>query len=154
MSKIFCAMILSSSSLFSQPFSHDRYDVSVILSGYVLAGFGYTRVLDERNAVSFGAYPLIVPAQGFPFAFDAGYSYLIGENDFKAKLGAGFALIVSPPDPDRRKTLWLINLSPGARYDFGEYSFSSEIWLSYFLGKSKTALYPTGIKFQWSGSLY
>ncbi|MBN2363581.1 hypothetical protein JXL83_05575 [candidate division WOR-3 bacterium] len=67
---IFVAMMLFS-YISANSAGRDQVDLSVVFSGHVLVGTGYTRFFDERNALHATAY--LIPANGMPMAFDVGY---------------------------------------------------------------------------------
>jgi len=92
----------------------------------------------------------VIPAKGFPFALSAGYGYYFNGNKWRARLGGEFALLVSPPDPDKRKLLSLVNLVPGVQYQIdGKQFVGAQLWLSYFFGKANVPAAPTAIEFRY-----
>ncbi|MBN1150830.1 hypothetical protein JXA84_06375 [candidate division WOR-3 bacterium] len=78
------------SAIFSQDLN--RVEISVVLSGELLIGLGYTRFLQDDISAQIDAY--VIPAKGNPFAFDAGLIKNFGEVNFKPQIGAGFAAII------------------------------------------------------------
>ncbi len=131
--------------------SSDAYNsvqVSVTLSGHVMIGVGFEHGIDRHHAVQIMVYPLIVPGKGFPFALQAGYNYYSGRAHWKGKLGLAGGLIVSPPDPDKRKFLSMILITPGIQYVDGNNHYNGALWLARFLGQTnqKWPIVPIGIE--------
>ncbi|WP_457565293.1 hypothetical protein [Caldithrix abyssi] len=125
----------------------NRIGVSFVLSGHLMFGLKFQHYFDSNQNVQVTFFPLLMPGKKFPFALTTGYNYFIGQGKWQTRVGAEFALIVSPPDPDKRKILPMINLTPGFRYNrTNEQSLSGSIWVSYFLKKTRKPIFPTGVE--------
>ncbi len=128
----------------------DRVVFSLGLSGHILLGVGVEHGFNHNHAVQFTVYPLLLPGKGFPFALSTGYSYYFHGSRWRAKLGGEFGLLVSPPDPDKRRVLPLFSLVPGIQYRFNDQQFlTTQIWISYFMGKANVPVAPTAIEFRY-----
>jgi len=138
----------------SQDLARHQLSFSFTLSGHLLFGLGYTYWLDHQQAIQVTAFPLIVPGEGGrPFAFNAGYGYYSNTEPWRFKAGLELTCLVSPPDPEKRKVLLLLNAVPGVQYDFGQNSVLSQIWISYFLNQAKGKVFPTGLEFRYGRQL-
>ena len=128
--------------------SENRIGISFVLSGHLLFGVKVQHFFDAQNCVQATFYPLLIPGKKFPFAFGLGYNYFTNGQHWQGKLGAEFAMIVSPPDPQKRKVLPMLNFTPGFRYvrQNGQ-SIGGNLWLSYFLKKTRHKIAPTGLEF-------
>jgi hypothetical protein len=139
---------------YSRDFQRHQINLSCTLSGHILLGVGYSYWFDAHQALQATIYPLMLPGEGWPYAFNAGYGYYFGDSPWRPKVGLDFAMIVSPPDPDQRKTLSLLNFSPGLQYRFDDNVLLSQIWLSYFVSKkTRSKFAPTGLEFQYGRAL-
>ncbi len=129
-----------------------RIHVSVTLSGHILLGVGYTRWVHEYHALEATVFPLAIPGNGFPFGFRAGYAWVPSAERWRAKLGAGILVLVSPSGKDGRRILPLPTFSPGIRYeaDPGD-ALAMDLWLSYFPGRG--LFVPTGLEFRYGRGL-
>ncbi|NOX87809.1 MAG: hypothetical protein GXO77_02205 [Calditrichaeota bacterium] len=126
----------------------NRLGISLVLSGHIFIGVKYRHFFNDNHSVQFTFYPLLIPGKKFPFAFSTGYDYFVGDGKWQGKLGAEFAAIVSPPDPDQRKILPLLNFTPGFRYNsHADQALGGALWLSYFLKKANRKVAPTGLEF-------
>ncbi len=139
---------LSPSFIFGGNKSDNRIGISFVLSGHLLFGLKAEHFFDAHQCIQATIYPIIVPGKKFPFAFTAGYNYFTGGNHWQGKLGAEFGMIVSPPDPQKRKILPMLNFTPGVRYvrQNGN-TLGGNFWLSYFLKKTRHKVAPTGLEF-------
>jgi len=128
--------------------AYNRVNVSFTISGHSLLGLGFEHAFNAHHALQITAYPLIVPGNGFPFALQAGYNYYFNGSHWQGKLGGCFALLVSPPDPQERKYLPMVLLTPGLQYTDGLNYYSADIWLAHFLKKtnSKWPVLPIGLE--------
>ena len=150
-SKLFLALTLAL-ILAEKSNAQDSHQVnfSITLSGHILVGVGYTYSFD-RNWQA-GATAFIAPEKGLPFAFNLGGGYLSNGPHWKARWWGEFMLIASPPDPDKRKYLPLINFVPAVVYfDGGQNEYSAEVWLSFLPIQKKFA--PTGLEIQYGRHL-
>jgi len=130
--------------------SFNRVIFSLTLSGHILTGVGFEHGFDTHHALQVTAYPFMLPGKGLPFAFSAGYNYYYGRNKWRGKIGGAFALLVSPPDPDKRKTMPLLLLTPGIQYHFDpSNSAVFQPWLAVFLKKAKHRFAPIGLEFRY-----
>ncbi len=130
--------------------SFNRLNLSFTLSGHILVGIGWEHGFDTHHALHVTTYPLMWPGDGFPFAVSAGYNYYYGQNKWRGKIGGAFALLVSPPDPDKRKTMPLLLLTPGVQYAFDlNHSALFQPWLAFFLKKAKHRFAPIGLEFRY-----
>lgn len=130
----------------------NRLHVSCTLSGHILFGCAYEHGFNDTHAVHVSLFPLIIPGKGLPFAFAAGYNYYFDTSPWQPKLGLDFAAIVSPPDPDKRKMMPLLMVTPGVVYvQNDQNSFMTEFWLAHFLTETnqKFPLLPIGWKFDY-----
>jgi len=128
--------------------SFNRIHFSFTLSGHLLFGVGFEHGFSERHALQVTVFPLILPGKGFPFAFHGGYNYYTGGSQWKGKLGAGFVLLVSPPDPQERKVMPMLLFTPGVQYGFdNEDHLTFQPWLAYFLGEANRRFAPIGLEF-------
>lgn len=126
----------------------DRVNFSVTLSGHVLVGVGFEHGFNAHHALQVKAFPLVVPGKGFPFAFSAGYNYYTKGVRWRGKIGANFTLLVSPPDPVKRKWMPMLVLAPGVQYGFNETnSLTFQPWLAYFLAHANRRFAPIGLEF-------
>jgi len=128
--------------------SFNKIHFSFTLSGHLLLGLGFERGFDTYNAVQITFFPLLIPGKGLPFAASAGYNYYLGTSRWRPKLGAAFTLLVSPPDPDKRRLMPMLVLTPGADYVFnnGDYLLMQP-WLAFILAKAKRTFAPIGMEF-------
>ncbi|HID38253.1 MAG TPA: hypothetical protein EYP36_01905 [Calditrichaeota bacterium] len=123
-----------------------QLNLSVTLSGHIFIGVGYTYSFDQNWQA--GATVLLAPETGLPFAFNIGGGYLSNGQNWRARLWGEYMIIASPPDPDKRKILPMINFVPGVVYYDGKHNeYSAEVWLSYLPVQKKFA--PTGLEFQY-----
>jgi len=127
--------------------SYNRMKFSFTLSGHMLFGLGYEYGFDEHHAVNLTVFPLLIPGKGLPYALSAGYDYYFKGENWKPKIGAAFTLLVSPPDPDKRKTMPMIVFTPGIQYLSQKDSFLSQIWVAWFLKKARFPVAPIGLEF-------
>ncbi len=142
---LFLGLLLNSKS-FAQ--SQNRVGISFALSGHLMFGLKFEHYFDNNQNVQVTVFPLLVPGKKFPFAFTAGYNYFLGDGKWQTRIGAEFAMIVSPPDPEKRKILPMINLVPGFRYNKSDtQAFGGGLWISYFLKKTRKPIFPTGLEF-------
>jgi hypothetical protein len=133
---------------------YNRVHLSVTLSGHVLFGIGFEHFLAEQHAIQATVFPLMAPGKGFPFALSGGYAYYTREDRWRGKLGVEVTAIVSPPAPDRRRILPLLNIMPGLEYSFdGSNSIQTQLWLAFFLKKYKRRFAPIGIDCRYARSL-
>ena len=129
-------------------YNDNRIGLSFVLSGHLIFGVKVEHFFDAQQCVQATIYPLIIPGKKFPFAFSTGYNYFTNGAHWQVKLGAEFAMIVSPPDPHKRKILPMLNFTPGVRYlRANGQSLGGTIWLSYFLKKVRHKVAPTGLEF-------
>ncbi len=128
--------------------SYNRLNLSVTVSGHVLIGMGYEHGFNEHHALGFTVYPLVMPGKGFPFALKTLYRYYANGARWQATLGGGFGLIISPPDPQERRWLPMLLLTPGVRYADGNNRYGADIWLAHFLTKTNRnwPLIPIGLE--------
>ncbi len=134
--------------------SFNRFTVSLGLSGHILLGVGLEHGFDGHHAVRVTVFPVVLPGKGFPFAFSAGYGYYFNGSKWRAGLGGEFALLVSPPDPHKRKFLPLLNLVPAVQYQIdGKQFVDARLWLSYFFGRANVPVAPTAIVFRYGRNL-
>ena len=98
-------LIIALSSILNAASGSDKNQLnfSFTLSGHIILGIGYSYSFDENNGLQ--TTLLIIPGKGIPFGLNGGYFYLTDGEKWRGKLGAEFTLLVSPPDPDRRKCL-------------------------------------------------
>lgn len=153
---IISLLLLSSSGSFAGESSYNRVHFSFTLSGHLLFGAGFEHGFNDQHSIQVTGFPLMWPGKGFPFAFTAGYGYHFNTQPWRAKLGFDFALIVSPPDPDIRKTLPMLMFTPGVAYQFkNNKSVSTQFWLTHFLSDTNKKLFiaPIGWEFQYSSDL-
>ncbi len=134
---------------------YNRVHVSVTLSGHILFGVGVEHGFTEHHALQITVYPLVVPGKGFPFAMQAGYNYYWGGSLWKGKVGFAGGVIVSPPDPDKRRYLPMLMLTPGVRYADKDNFYTGALWLARFLGKTnqKWPIVPIGIEARYGRAL-
>ncbi len=141
---LFCGLIhpVQSSDIYN------RVHVSVTLSGHIFFGVGFEHSFTEHHALQLTVYPLVVPGKGLPFALQAGYNYYSGGLHWKGKLGFASGVIVSPPDPDKRRYLPMLMFTPGVQYADKNNFYNSELWLARFFGKTnqKWPIVPIGIE--------
>jgi len=122
-----------------------QINLSLTLSGHIMVGVGYTYSFDANWQA--GAMAYLAPEKGLPFAWSVGGGYLGNGQHWRARWWGEFMMIVSPPDPETRKVLPLINFVPGVVYSDGEQNeYSAEVWLSFLPVQKKFA--PTGLEFQ------
>ena len=132
----------------------NRVVFSLGLSGHVLLGVGMEHGFNEHHAVQLTIYPLFLPGKGFPLAFSTGYHYYLGGGRWRGALGGEFALLISPPDPDKRRVMPLLNLVPALQYRIDRAQVvSTRLWISYFLRGANVPLAPTAIEFRYGHSL-
>jgi hypothetical protein len=132
----------------------NRIHLSVTLSGHVLFGIGFEHFFSEQHAIHATVFPLMAPGKGFPFALSSGYNYYTPEDRWRGKLGLDMMVIVSPPDPERRKMLPLLNICPGVEYAFdSENSVQSQLWLAFFLKRYTRRFAPIGIDSRYARKL-
>lgn len=131
--------------------SENQIHLSITLSGHVLLGVGITHWVNNSNTLMATAFlPLELPEKSlaiedFPFGFRAGYAYYGRGDPWRMKLGADMTVIISPPDPDKRRVLPLITFSPGVQYVFeSKNAVTPQLWLSYFPMQRIVA--PAGIE--------
>lgn len=130
------------------PQNSNQINFSLTLSGHILLGIGYSHEVADHHLLQ--ATFFFIPAKGFPFAVNGGYNYYFKGDKWQPNLGLEAVLIVSPPDPKKRKYLPLLNFTPGIRFNFNETNFiNSRLWLSYFPIKAKIKFAPTGIEFKY-----
>ena len=126
-----------------------QVNFSITLSGHILFGAGYTYWFNDNHAVEATIYPLMVPGKGFPFALSAGYGFYPGGEYWRGKLGTEMTLLVSPPGPDKRKTMPMLSFTPGFLYKTGKSTIQSEIWYSWFLKNARKKMSFTGIELKY-----
>ncbi len=130
--------------------SYNRVVFSLGLSGHVFLGVGVEHGFNPHHAVQLTFYPVFFPGKGFPLAVCAGYGYHVNGSRWQVKIGGEFALLVSPPDPQKRRVMPLLNLVPGVQYRIDEVQvISTRLWISYFLGKANVPIAPTVIEFSY-----
>ena len=137
-------------------YSYSRVHFSFILSGHLLFGLGYEYGFDQNHSVQLTLFPLMYPGEGFPFAVTAGYGYRFDAEPWRAKIGLDFAAIISPPDPEKRKIMPILMITPGVEYlQSQNNSFSTQFWLARFLKKAnhKLPLMPIGWEFKYGRNL-
>lgn len=150
-----CVIILSTAVLLwadvglnTNP-SWNRVCISVTLSGHILAGIGLEHGFNGQQSVHVDVYPVVVPGGGLPFAVSGGYNYYFLDGDWQPLLGLDFTVMFSPPDPKERKSLLMLNLRPGMRYQAGNrHSLAAELWLARFLNNKnkRWPLMPIGLR--------
>jgi hypothetical protein len=96
-------IVLLAGQVFARDQIKHQFHFSLTLSGHILFGAGYTYWLNDEHAFEATVYPLLLPGKGFPFAVSAGYGFYPGGEHLKAKVGGEMTLLISPPDPERRK---------------------------------------------------
>lgn len=132
----------------------DRINVSFTLSGHILLGIGYEHFFDTNHAAQFTFFPVFLPGKDLPFAFNAGYGYYTKGDPWRGKVGLNFTLLISPPDPEKRKVMPLLCLTPGVAYRVNDLNEGlSQVWLAYFLGKANRKFAPIGLEFQYNKKL-
>lgn len=155
------AIILSASLLFvsasmAKDLSYNRLYFSFTLSGHLFVGAGFEHGFNKRHSIQISAFPVVLPGKGFPFALNAGYGFHFDTAPWRAKLGVDFALLVSPPDPDIRKTMPLLMLTPGVEYLLRDkHSVSTQFWLAHFLKETNKPVFlaPIGWEFRYNRNL-
>lgn len=137
--------------LFSAEDGYNRLNASITLSGHFLFGFGFEHGFDEHHALQAMVFPLLIPGKGMPFALHVGYNYYFEGETWRAKIGFGYALLVSPPDPQKRKVMPMLLFTPGLAYRFkkSENSLLFQPWLAYFLKHANRRFAPIGLEFQY-----
>ncbi len=149
-------LLLSSSASFAGDSSYNRVHFSFTLSGHLLFGAGFEYGFNDQHSIQVTGFPLMWPGKGFPFAFSAGYGYHFNTQPWRAKLGVDFALLVSPPDPEKRRTMPMLMFTPGIEYlQKNNHSVSTQFWLAHFLKETnkKIFLAPIGWEFRYSRDL-
>ena len=131
--------------------SSNQLNFSITLSGHILFGFGYTHWLNHNHTLETTLY--IIPEKGLPFGLNGGYAYYTNGSRWRMKFGGEFTLLVSPPDPDKRKVMPMINFVPGVQYSFDDNTVMSQLWLSYFPIKANKKFSPTGLEFRYGRNL-
>ncbi len=146
---VLCLAVLPS-VLWGADRADNRVGISFVLSGHLMFGLNVQHFFDAHNGIEATVFPLLIPGKKFPFAFSAGYRYVTGGQHWQGTVGAAFAMIVSPPDPQRRKVLPMFSVMPGLRYvRTNGQTFGGNLWLSYFLKKTRRKVAPTGLEFRY-----
>jgi hypothetical protein len=123
----------------------DQIHFSLNLGGYVKLGVGYTSWIEEHHAIEFTAYPLAFPWDGFHLDLRAGYSWIPSDENWRAKLGGDFTLLIHNPGGDEGWFTPLLRFTPGLHYAAkDERSVRIDLGMAYFLTESIFA--PTGIE--------
>ena len=131
--------------------SYNQINFSFTLSGHIILGIGYSCSFDKNNGVQ--TTLLIIPEKGLPFGLNGGYYYLTDGEKWRGKLGAEFTLLVSPPNPDRRKCLPMFNFVPGVQYSFDKNNtIMPQLWISY-LPTVNRKIVPTGLELRYGRRL-
>jgi hypothetical protein len=144
--QLFCVSIQAAENKTQQ------INFSITLSGHILFGIGYSYFLTDNHAVQTTLF--LIPEKGFPFGINAGYNYFWEGEKWRPNLGTEFTLLVSPPDPDKRRVLPLIKLIPGIRYDFNEiHNLNSRLWIAYFPTSKRVRVAPIGLDFKYGYNL-
>ncbi len=125
-----------------------RINVSLILSGHLMFGAGYEYHFDDHHVLACHFYPAIIPGiSELPFAFSAGYGYYTGGGRWKGRFGLEYTMIISPPDPEKRKTLPMICFLPGLQYSIAKaHHIMSQLYLARFLKETRVPMAPIGIE--------
>ena len=152
----FLILVMSShsSALAGKNQTFDRVHISFTLSGHLLFGVGFEHGFTNHHALRVAVFPLLIPGKGLPFAFKAGYNYYTGGSRWKGKLGADVAILVSPPDPQKRKIMPMIVITPGLQYALKEGQYVSfQPWLAWFFKETNRKFGPIGLEFTYDYSL-
>ncbi|GEM_PF-1558158 len=129
----------------------NRLHVSFTLGGHLLFGVGFEHGFSNHHALQATVYPLLIPGKGMPFAFHAGYNYYFSGEKWRAKMGVGYAFLVSPPDPNQRKVMPMLLFTPGISYHFKDSADNLlfQPWLAYFLKHANRRFAPIGLEFRY-----
>lgn len=126
--------------------NNGRVNFSVILSGHILLGIGYQHPVQDNGYLNANFY--IAPEKGLPYALNGGYGLMTRGERWRGNIGLEAMLIASPPAPDERKYLPLINLLPGIRYvSANGHSGLAQLMVSWFPLQKKAA--PTGLELRY-----
>ncbi|MBD3226300.1 MAG: hypothetical protein GF313_16345 [Caldithrix sp.] len=132
-----------------------QINISCILSGHLMFGIGYEYGINEHHAATCNVYPLLLPGvEELPFAISAGYGFYTGQEHWKGRLGLEYTMIVSPPDPDKRKVLPMVSFLSGLQYsDKRGNHYLSQIYVARFLKEARAPVAPIGIELRFGREL-
>ena len=132
--------------------SGSQINFSLVLSGHVLIGVGYTYKIDSDQGLQATFY--LAPEKGLPFGLNAGYLHLFGQGNWRYKLSGEFTILASPPQSGKgRLFLPMINLVPGMQYSkYNGQLITPQIWISY-LPTGNKKIFPTAIEVRYGKSI-
>jgi hypothetical protein len=123
----------------------DQVHLSMILGGYVKVGVGFTHWMEEHHALEFTVFPLALPWDGIHVDLKGGYNWIPSDENWRAKLGGNFTLMIHQPSGDGGWFTPLLAFTPGLNYNpEDEKSFRVDLWMSYYLNEKVFA--PTGLE--------
>jgi hypothetical protein len=139
---------------------HSEIGFSIVLSGALLFGPYYNYWLDDNQCVEASLMAAWELEFAFPFAFNAGYHYYLGEKNWRPGLGLQYSLFSPPRDKSKPGPFQksLLTLLPGVQYRWAhtQQDTRMKIWISTFLSKEKVTpwrVMPIGLQLDYGHKL-